>query len=84
MNWYKASTGNHQGLIIEEKTGRNVAVSYDKEDADLIAAAPEMLEALRTCAEWSDSRDGSQEADDEALSTIKRIARAIIAKVENQ
>lgn len=44
--WYTASTGNHQGLIIEEESGRNIAVAYDKKDAPLIAAAPELLEAL--------------------------------------
>ena len=44
--WYEGKTGNHQGLIIEEETGKNIAVAYDKADAALIAAAPEMLEAL--------------------------------------
>lgn len=44
--WYESSTGNHQGLIASEATGENVAVSYDKADAPLIAAAPELLEAL--------------------------------------
>jgi hypothetical protein len=46
--WHAASTGNHQGLVIEDETGRNVAVAYDKADAPLIAQAPAMLEALRT------------------------------------
>lgn len=46
--WYEAKMGNdHQGLIVEEGTGRSVAVSYDKADAPLIAAAPEMLAALK-------------------------------------
>ncbi len=45
--WYKANSGNHQGLIIDEKTGDNIAISYKKEDADLIAAAPDLLEALQ-------------------------------------
>ena len=45
--WYEANTGNHQGLIIEEETGKNIAVSYDKEDARLIAAAPDLLEACK-------------------------------------
>ncbi len=45
--WYVGNTGNHQGLIIDEKTGDNIAVSYKKEDAALIAAAPELLEALK-------------------------------------
>ena len=46
--WYEAKTGNHQGLVIEEGTGRNVAVAYDKADARLIAAAPALLAALKT------------------------------------
>jgi len=38
MKWYEAKTGNHQGLIVEEETGRNVAVTYEKKDAALIIA----------------------------------------------
>lgn len=45
--WYEASTGNHQGLVISEKNGRNVAVCYDKADAPLIATGPELLEAAK-------------------------------------
>ena len=45
--WYEASTGGNQGLVVEERTGRNVAVSYDKKDARLIAAAPDMFAALQ-------------------------------------
>lgn len=41
--WYVGKTGNHQGLIIEDKTGRNIAVSYDKADAPLIASAPALM-----------------------------------------
>jgi hypothetical protein len=37
--WYEAKTGSHQGLVVEEETGRNVAVTYDKADATLIVAA---------------------------------------------
>ena len=47
MKWYKSSTGNHQGLICSEDGGENIAVSYDKKDADLIAAAPELLAELK-------------------------------------
>ncbi len=49
--WYSASTSGNQGLIVEDDTGRNVAVTYDKADAALIAAAPAMLEALHTVRE---------------------------------
>lgn len=51
MNWHFTGTGNHQGLIIEEGRGRNVAVAYDKRDAPLIAAAPAMLAALQDALE---------------------------------
>ncbi len=44
--WYVGKTGNHQGLVIAEKTGANVAVAYDKADAPILAAAPQMLVAL--------------------------------------
>lgn len=46
--WYATNAGNdYQGLVIDEATGANIAVSYDKTHATLIAAAPEMLEALK-------------------------------------
>ena len=35
-----------QGLIVAEETGENIAVSYDKKNARLIAAAPDLLAAL--------------------------------------
>lgn len=44
--WHKSSTGNHQGLVISEVTGANVAVTYDEKDADLVAASAEMFEVL--------------------------------------
>ena len=42
--WYESSTGNHQGLIAAEDTGENIAVAYDKINAKLISAAPELLD----------------------------------------
>jgi hypothetical protein len=48
MKWYSTkSAGRGQGLVIEEDTGRNVAVSYDEKDTQLLAAAPELLEACK-------------------------------------
>lgn len=44
--WYEAGTGNHQGLVISEATSANVAVAYDKKDGRLIAAAPDLYDAL--------------------------------------
>lgn len=45
--WHVARTGNHQGLIVAEGSGANIAVTYDKADAPLIAAAPELLTTSR-------------------------------------
>lgn len=44
--WYEAGTGDHQGLIISEANA-SVAVTYDKKDARLIAAAPDLLNAAK-------------------------------------
>jgi hypothetical protein len=49
--WNEVTVGNQQRLIVSEANGTNVAVSYDKKDARLIAAAPELLES---CKEWLD------------------------------
>lgn len=45
--WHVANTGTYQGLIVDSRDGRSVAVSYDKEDARLLAAAPKLLSALK-------------------------------------
>lgn len=44
--WYEASTGNHQGLIVETKTERNIAVTYDKNDTAFIVTACNAHEEL--------------------------------------
>ena len=42
--WYSSETGcANQALIIDEATGRNVAVVYEAEDAPLLAAAPRLM-----------------------------------------
>lgn len=52
LRWYAAKAGNdHQGLVIEEGTGRNIAVTYDVKDAPLVAAAPEMAAFTRKVAD---------------------------------
>lgn len=43
--WHCAKMGNDfQGLVIDDETGENIAVIYKKENAPLIASAPELLE----------------------------------------
>jgi len=43
--WYEPSFSNahDQGLVADENTGENIAITYKKADAKLIAAAPELL-----------------------------------------
>ena len=43
--WMAVKTKD-QGLIISESTGDNVAVTYDSKDRNIVAAAPDMYEAL--------------------------------------
>lgn len=76
--WYEAKTGNHQGLIIDENDGRNVAVAYDKADAPLLAAAPELLEILGRAEEVL------LDDPDFHLSQLKRDIRAAIRKAEGR
>jgi hypothetical protein len=50
MNWTGQITSSAQGLVIDDETGRNIAVAYDPKHTSLIAAAPELLEALQYVA----------------------------------
>ncbi len=78
-SWYVASTGNHQGLIIDEETGENIAVCYDKADAPLLAVAPELLEVLRECADFMGSVAGTEKVSDSFKASLQN-ARAAIKK----
>ena len=83
--WYRANMGNgHQGLVIDENTGRNVAVTYAKEDAAIVSAAPDMLEALQHIqGHWDAARGEGNEAyalDIASCKTCKQLAHNAIAK----
>ena len=75
--WTVAKTGNHQGLIVEGNTGRNIAVSYDKADAPLIAAAPGLLEASKALMEEMKSRFDYVEATPEEEAAFCKMEAAI-------
>lgn len=50
--WYaKTSAGGHQGLVIDEATGRTVAVTYDPKDALKVAAVNDLLEVCQSTLE---------------------------------
>jgi K+/H+ antiporter YhaU regulatory subunit KhtT len=72
-NWYESNTGNHQGLIIEEETGKNIAVTYEKEHAALIvravnshdeltASLEEILQCLMERVNFENLSEDEQEA----------------------
>jgi hypothetical protein len=86
MNWYASNTGNDQGLVIEEDTGRNVAVTYDKADAPLVAAAPALLLTARAYIELADelTRNGGRIELDEwpAIADALQAARGTVSSVE--
>lgn len=48
-NWYVTTTTNiaDQGFIADEETGKDIAVVYDRKNAALVAAAPEMIALLK-------------------------------------
>jgi hypothetical protein len=79
--WYEANTGNHQGLVISENSGKNVCVTYDKSDAALISAAPEMLEALKLAKDVFDNMTSSDFSQGKDKSVRNKID-ATIAKAE--
>jgi len=53
--WYSKTTNtgspHEQGLVIDEATGKNIAVTYDAKHAPLVASAPELLVALELVAQ---------------------------------
>jgi len=51
MNWTGQVTSSDQGLIIDDETGRNIAVAYDPKNANLIAAAPDLLCKIKALVE---------------------------------
>lgn len=70
IEWHASDTGNHQGLVIETNTGRNVAVSYERQDANLLAAAPAMRAALESARNVPWVHNAAITSDIEALRAI--------------
>ena len=74
MNWYVAHNSNDtQGLVIEESTGENIAISYKAENASLIASAPESISLLREALDMLNNMT----SNDFAIGKDKPIRRKI-------
>ena len=81
--WYAAkSAGPGQGLVIDESDGRNVAVAYDEKDTPLLAAAPELanalIEVMESLENWMEiaEDDDKRDYDEDAM----RDGRAALEK----
>jgi len=74
--WYESNTGNHQGLIVCEKTGENIAVSYDKKNAPILAAAPDLYFACRAALLTLEDDDNYYKYKDVVDTLRQAIAKA--------
>ena len=75
--YYHSDTSSGQSLIIDEQTGRTVAVAYDPKDAPLLAAAPALRDALQRLADAA--FDMRQSLSDEAMEELRQATNAAYA-----
>lgn len=79
--WYAKNTaGDHQGLVIEEGTGRTIALTYEPDDAPKLAALPDLVAALERIAAGQEMSGEFTHA--ETVLAYQEIARAALAKVK--
>ena len=58
-NFYSRRTCGVQGVVIEEDTGRTVAVAYDYRDGPILAAGPALYERAKSLiGRWDEGDDG--------------------------
>ena len=81
---YEAKTGNHQGLIVDENSGKNVAVTYDRKDAaELVKrwnAYPELVAKLQELVEhiqWRDEETHDEEDGPMANTSAKLLLQSL-------
>ncbi len=84
--WHATTTNkgsaHEQGLIIDDN-GRNVAVSYDVKDAELIAAAPELLAELQSAIFYIKTYGGEVTDNFSAGGNMRRVEE-IIARAKGE
>ena len=88
-NWYSKTSNpdspHEQGLVIDENTGANIAVSYNPKHAPLIAAVPALLRAVEFYANpenWKDVDTGIGTLSGEAVDN-GAVARVALARIGN-
>jgi hypothetical protein len=88
--WHACKAGNDtQGLVIDDNTGANIAVTYKAEHAPIVAAAPELLELVeqyQRVAEGLINRPTLSQSEFETLKSALRFTEpqrlALIASIE--
>ena len=73
MTWYWSKSSSGQGLIIDECTGRNVAVAYDEQDAPLLAEAPALLAVVEDYLLLDELHDYVGAVHDAARMAVQRV-----------
>lgn len=85
-NWYISKNAVpdwcKQVSIVEEDTGRTVALVYDVADASLLASAPELLKALEDLTNWG--RDNTSPLDTNSPHTLLIAAVDAIMKAKGE
>ncbi len=81
--WYSASTGNDQGLIIDEQTGENIAVTYRAENAEIVASAPELCYMLGLALKYLEHPDVLSITENMAMSgrVVNNRIRLLLEKI---
>ena len=82
--WLGQNTSSGQGLIYSEIDGKTIALAYDTRDTNIIAAVPELLDALQRIAghQYRADRRHRNMVDVKEVEDLKRIARLAIDKTK--
>jgi len=77
---YQSSAGDHDYLVYDEDNGKDIAIvrNFDVANARLVAAAPELLEACETLANYVADLEGG---NGRTFGIVTK-ARAAIAKAK--
>ena len=82
IRWHAAKMGNdHQGLVIDDATGANIAVTYDVKHAPLVAAAPELAAFARKVADMGRLSYSNLKAAD--FTALVDEARSVLSNISN-
>jgi hypothetical protein len=81
MKWYTSSNKDSlQGLVCDEITGDNIAVTYNPEHAYLVSKAPALFQALKKIADAEESDWGYDHPEKKMIA----FARSIVDEIENE